>query len=257
MKNVAAWRETKYHRTPDGLVASRDPNQVSPGSRLMVDLQARAYLEALEAHASGRLLDLGCGAVPLYSAYAARVAEAVCVDWPGSMHDVTRHVDHFVDLSAEKLPFPDGTFDTVLATDVLEHIPVPEQVWAEMARVMKPGGRCIVGVPFLYWIHEEPHDYFRFTQYALQRSCAAVGLVSVDVQAIGGAPEVVLDVLGKALADRPRRFAFVERVGRRLLRTPGARRLSAATREHSPLAYCFVARKPDHGDVLADRTVIA
>ena len=73
-------------------------------------------------------------------------------------------MDEFVHLNGP-LPFPDGSFDTFISTDVLEHIREPVIAWSEMAWVLRPGGKLIVSVPFPYSLHEEPHDYHRHTRY--------------------------------------------------------------------------------------------
>ncbi|SDB26408.1 Methyltransferase domain-containing protein [Desulfonatronum thiosulfatophilum] len=59
--------------------------------------------------------------------------------------------------------------DTVLLLDVLEHLPQPEQALAEASRVLRPGGNCLIHVPFLYPLHDEPHDYQRWTGHGLER----------------------------------------------------------------------------------------
>jgi SAM-dependent methyltransferase len=67
-----------------------------------------------------------------------------------------------------RLPFPDNTFDAAFALEVLEHIPTPEVAVRELARVLKPGGRLVVSTPFFFEMHEEPHDYYRFTLHGMR-----------------------------------------------------------------------------------------
>ncbi len=137
----------------------------------------------IRAHARGRLLDLGCGAVPLYGMYRDLVSEITCVDWPNSLHN-SSHVDISADLHGP-LPLSDAAFDTVLLTDVLEHMAEPKGLMREVARVLAPGGKILVGVPFLYWLHEEPHDYYRFTKFALRRMLDESGLEVLEIDAYG------------------------------------------------------------------------
>ena len=108
MRDSELWRETKYVLRNDELLGSTDPAEVSVGSRLMANLIAASYLPALKAHASGRLLDLGCGKVPLYGVYKDLVTEVTCVDWGNSLHQ-TNHLDREADLT-QPIPFPDGAF---------------------------------------------------------------------------------------------------------------------------------------------------
>jgi len=71
--------------------------------------------------------------------------------------------------SVYDLPFADQEFDCVLCLSVLEHLERPPQAIKEMQRVLKVGKKIIVSVPFLFPIHEAPHDYWRFTKFGLQQ----------------------------------------------------------------------------------------
>jgi len=59
-------------------------------------------------------------------------------------------------------------FDTIICTQVLEHVPNPFEALAELHRILRPGGRLLLTVPFLNNYHMEPDDYWRFTEYALK-----------------------------------------------------------------------------------------
>ena len=61
-----------------------------------------------------------------------------------------------------------------------------------LARVLRPGGKLLLCVPFFYWIHEEPHDYYRYTEFALARFCELSELKIICLEAYGGLPEVLL-----------------------------------------------------------------
>jgi len=60
-------------------------------------------------------------------------------------------------------PFKDGEFDTVISTQVLEHVEKPWIVVAQIGRILKPGGICIMTASFLVPYHADPHDFFRYT----------------------------------------------------------------------------------------------
>ena len=129
MKNADKWRPTKFVRTDRDLRSSRNPAHVGASSRFIVDLVAAHYERSIGGHAKGRLLDMGCGHVPLYETYRDLVSENVCVDWGDSLH-VNPLLDYVQDLT-QPLPFEDAAFDTILLTDVLEHIPEPMGVMHE------------------------------------------------------------------------------------------------------------------------------
>jgi SAM-dependent methyltransferase len=67
-----------------------------------------------------------------------------------------------------QLPFGDNEFDIVLCMVVLEHLEEPSRAIVEMRRVLKPGGKILVSVPFLFPIHDSPNDFWRFTKYGLK-----------------------------------------------------------------------------------------
>jgi SAM-dependent methyltransferase len=246
MRNREAWKPSKYVSRNGRLIASRDPEEVGIGSRLMIDLIAALYDRNLRHHAKGRLLDLGCGKVPLYGVYRELVTDALCVDWADTLHK-SNHLDYELDLT-KKLPFPDEEFDTIILSDVLEHIPVPEQLWEEIARLLARHGKVILNVPFYYWLHEQPHDYYRYTEFALRRFVEMSGLKLIHLEPIGGAPEVIVDIFAKNVLRLPtlgRTLASVAQwfmLG--FLRTKLGRKLSEATRSCFPFGYFLIAEKP-------------
>jgi SAM-dependent methyltransferase len=127
----------------------------------------------------GTLLDLGCGNAPYSQWYRTLVDRVVCFDFEASPAVDVRG-------AAEQLPFRDATFDCVFASEVLEHVGNDETSVREINRVLKPGGAVIITVPFVYPVHEAPHDYRRFTQYGLQALLGRNGFRVDEVAAKGG-----------------------------------------------------------------------
>ena len=246
MKNRDNWRPSKYVYKNDRLVASSNSREVAVSSRLVAGVVAGYYDAALRLHARGRLLDLGCGKVPLFGAYENRVSDVVCVDWESSPHG-NEHVDIQCDL-AKGLPFGDGDFQTIVLADVLEHVAEPMDLWREMARVLASDGRIIMNVPFLYWVHEAPHDYYRYTEFALQRFVFVAGLELISLEATGGALEVFTDLFAKTIVRIPilgcALATLTQWITLSVLRTGFGQRISAATRRAFPLGYFLVAAKP-------------
>jgi len=106
-----------------------------------------------------RALDLGGKGAPYRPLVAARRYDLLDLS-------STRHPAVVGD--AHRLPFRNGTYDLVLATQLLEHCHTPAEVVAEVHRVLRPGGRFVCSVPFIYVIHGDPHDYWRFTAQGLR-----------------------------------------------------------------------------------------
>jgi SAM-dependent methyltransferase len=79
-----------------------------------------------------------------------------------------------------------GTYDTATCFAVLEHVPDPLISFKELARVLKPQGKLILTVPHLSRLHEEPHDYFRFTKYGIKTALESVGFDILELKPVGG-----------------------------------------------------------------------
>jgi len=69
---------------------------------------------------------------------------------------------------AHNLPFKENSFDNIIMTNLLEHVQEPQKVVNEAYRVLKPNGLVIVFTPFMYPIHGDPNDYWRFTDEGLK-----------------------------------------------------------------------------------------
>jgi SAM-dependent methyltransferase len=132
----------------------------------------------------GRLLDLGCGMKPYKQPLGAAVDEWVGLDFARTPSG--RSLAN-VFASGLEIPFATASFDTVLSTQVLEHVARPLDLLREAHRVLKPGGHLVVTAPQTNPLHEEPHDYFRYTCYGLRFLSEEVGLEVVELRPVGGA----------------------------------------------------------------------
>lgn len=126
----------------------------------------------------GTVYDLGCGTRPYEQDILSFADRYIGVDWSNSPHELK--ADVAADLN-EPLPIPDGVADTVVSFQVLEHLREPKMMLKEAYRIMKPGGRIFIAVPFQWRIHESPHDYFRYTRFGLKYLMESVGFVDVEV----------------------------------------------------------------------------
>jgi len=122
----------------------------------------RGALQRNAGHVRGRLLDVGCGGKP-YADLFGQVDRYVGIDVlpsGGGQQDVYA--------SGLQLPFAAGVFDTVLSTEVLEHVPEPSQLIGEAYRVLRPGGCLVLTTPQTWGLHQIPHDYYRYTPFGLR-----------------------------------------------------------------------------------------
>ncbi len=197
MKNMNSWVPTKYVRSGSNWVASRDPKQLLPASRLAADSFVIRYAEAIETFAHGRLLDHGAGQSPLFGMYRDKVEEIIAVDWNNSLHN-TSYVDIECDLN-KKMPFGDESFDTIISSDVVAHLFNPINIMDDLARILRPNGAIILGTPFNYWMNEEPYDYFRWSKYAIVRLAENSGLKVAKLWQCGGTSDVMSDVFLKGM----------------------------------------------------------
>ena len=108
-------------------------------------------LHEYRAFAGKRVLDVGCGNGYVLSRYAREGAYTFGIDLTTTAIDLSRRrfelerlTGSFLTGSAEELPFPDDSFDCVCSMGVLHHTPDTAGAFAEIRRVLKPGGRFIV-----------------------------------------------------------------------------------------------------------------
>ena len=88
--------------------------------------------------------------------------------------------------SVENIPLESNSVDSIVSTQVLEHVKNPVKAVCEFYRVLKSGGYCLVTVPQLNELHEEPYDYFRFTKYGLEEIFNQTGFKIILVERRGG-----------------------------------------------------------------------
>lgn len=159
-------------------------------------LEQDSLLSALQTSArevgGGRLLDIGCGRRP-YASLFTNITHYVGIDLPSSISIGKDSPDVWA--SGLRLPFASGRFDVILCTQVLEHVPQPEHMIAEALRVLRAGGQLILTAPQTWGLHEEPHDYYRFTRYGLQYLLESVGFQVTRIEARGG----VFRMIGQTL----------------------------------------------------------
>ena len=88
---------------------------------------------------------------------------------------------------ARDIPAPSAAFDVILCTEVLEHVPEPDRVVAEIGRLLRPGGVAYLSAPLGSGLHQEPyHFYGGFTPHWYRRTLRAAGFDKVTIESNGG-----------------------------------------------------------------------
>ena len=196
-----------------------------------IDLQWSLLWELLTEvapRAHGRLLDVGCGQRPYESLFRPHVSEYLGIEHEATFERTSasaseKKPDLYYD--GLRLPFEDKSFDTVLNVQVLEHTPEPGLLVREMSRVLKDDGLLILSAPFDFRLHEQPHDYFRYTPHGLRTLCEKAGLEIIEVHKHGGLWSIVAHKLNSYLAFRVARLGgLAQAVGKLSHEGPAAAR---------------------------------
>lgn len=251
MKNIELWKPSKFIRINGKLRGIKDRGILGIYSRLNVDLIAQFYDQNLKLYVKGKLIDLGCGRVPLYESYKDYADEIICVDWENTQHQ-NLFLDYEMDLNKQLL-FPDGTFDTIILSDVFEHIRKPENLMKEMYRILKINGKLLMNVPFFYWLHEVPFDYFRYTEFALRTMAEDYGFRIIKLEPLGGIPEIFADMISKLVIKVPVLGVSIGWILYHFtlffIKTRIGIKVSRKTAKYFPIGYAMIVEKPYVNDV--------
>ncbi len=226
----------------------RDPARPGATNRYYVldDRSIEAAVAALAPRLRGQVLDLGAGTQPYAPLVRRFVTRYVTLDRMNCFPPPA------VVGEGSALPFKAASFDGLLCTQVLEHVPDPAALLQEIARVLKPGADALLTVPLNAGVHLAPNDYFRFTEFGLRRLCKQAGLELVLLQERGGrvlaAAQAVMLVFEMDTLPRRSLPAALVRRGGRLLTSLLERIAPWIDRRWpvpgNPLGYAAVLRKP-------------
>jgi SAM-dependent methyltransferase len=187
---ASAWKPLTNPRTNILCPPCRPSTLDSFGNRRLILAALRNNLP----HFSGVVLDVGCGHKPYKSLLLSppsRGSDYIGLDLPANPYGLPD-----LKWDGRKIPLSDATVDSVLLTEVLEHCTQPSEVLKEIARVLKPGGFLFITVPFIWPIHDVPHDEYRYTPFALRRLLDEAGFSNAEIDATGGRHAVLALTLG-------------------------------------------------------------
>ncbi len=131
---------------------------------------------------TGHMLDVGCGQMP-YRPLFANVTRYTGIDRPNPLHPDDRPTLWADSMS---LPFASASFDAALCTQVLEHVPEPALLLAEINRVLRLDGVLLLTAPHIWELHEQPYDFFRYTRFGLEYLLTRAGFRVEQIVPQGG-----------------------------------------------------------------------
>lgn len=139
-------------------------------------------------HIHGRVLDLGAGTAKYKPSLMKNAIDYVACDF--KKHE---NIDMVCDVS--NLIFPPESFDTVISTQVFEHVDNPFVVAGEIKKVLKTGGNAIISAPFMFPFHADPKDNFRFSRQGLEEIFRFSGFEIIDSGIYGGFFMVISEMI--------------------------------------------------------------
>lgn len=148
----------------------------------------RDILVRFSDYFKGNTLDLGAGTAKYKNIIKPKTTSYTTYDMiPGPNIDIVGDILN--------LELKDNTYDTVISTQVLEHVSRPWIMAKEISRILKSGGHCIVTAPFLVPFHSDPHDYFRYTTEGMSLLFSDAGLEIIDCKPYGGVFMVISEYI--------------------------------------------------------------
>lgn len=204
----------------------------------------REQIKTVAQYVTGRTLDIGAGERNRYGDLFL-VSEYVTMDIESGPNVVLVG-------DIENIPTSAENFDSIVCTQVLEHVPHPVSAVQEMYRVLCAGGHVVVTVPQMNELHEEPRDFFRYTSWGIERLFTDEGFVLVKKMQRGGFFTTRAQINIRYCIDRLalHQHPFLGRVvgivlsiyGRSMIWLDALDR-SLANRKHA-IGWCHVFQKP-------------
>jgi len=135
-------------------------------------------IKQLSQKVGGRILDIGCGQKPYKNLF--NYIEYIGLEIDSPQNRTYKKADIFYD--GKKIPFEANSFDTVLISQVFEHIFTPGEILSEISRISRPNGLLIMTVPFIWDEHEQPFDFARYSSFGIKYLLEQHGFQIVSLQ---------------------------------------------------------------------------
>ena len=131
----------------------------------IVRKELRRAMVHLANQMHGKILDIGCGGRP-YENIFTHASEYIGMEYDSPENQKRfKKIDAWYD--GKHFPFQSESFDSIILTQVLEHVFNPDEFLSEISRVLRKEGMLLLSVPFVWDEHEQPRDYARYSSFGL------------------------------------------------------------------------------------------
>ncbi len=137
---------------------------------------------SIKKYGRGKVLDIGCGNKPYKPLFTNNATEYIGCDINQTESNSVDIICNIIDI-----PLPDRSIDTILCTQVIEHVFDHKKLINEMKRLLKKDGVLILSGPAYWPVHGEPNDFFRFTRFGFQQLLETNGFAITETIENGGA----------------------------------------------------------------------
>lgn len=135
---------------------------------------------AIKKYAKGAVLDIGCGNKPYENLFTH------CEKYIGC--DVIQSSQNKADIicTATEIPLKSSSFQTIICTQVIEHVENYNKMISEAFRLLECDGVLILSGPMYWPLHEEPYDFYRFTKHGFKYILEQAGFEIIEIKPNGG-----------------------------------------------------------------------
>lgn len=161
----------------DKLVTQRARRFVKAAPLTRLPVLGLVIYASKQLKSGASVLDVGAGDCPYKDIFANHVYKST--DFAKTGYHRFSEIDYIC--PAEAIPVSEKSFDAILCTEVLEHVPDPGSVLVEFNRILKSEGSLFLTTPLINQLHEEPYDFYRYTPYSFRNILKEAGFEIVFI----------------------------------------------------------------------------